>query len=766
MRKIVLTGLIIATIIGLASISSNIPLSPHQNYILSALATNNPTPPLSTPTLKDGNQSSDAGGDPGSAMILTTPRTYSGDIGYLMDSVDCYNISVPGPGYTIYVSLDLENVTPGGEDYMSTLVLSLLAPNGTMVVNNTAAYYHVEHRLGLVYTLTNGDPSNKYWTIRIAESGSAYCDYWLCFNTSANDAMTRPTANWTFIAYLDADCNLGMMAMNVLAAMAGAGSTSNVNIIAMIDHSDPSSDYNYTLQEGTWVYYVYKEGLVWLSDYGCSELNMGDPDTLKNFINYAKQHFPAQHYALNTWDHGGGIFGVCWDNSSNEDNLEYDEILQALNESGGVDVLFYFSCLTGTFENFYTISSVANVAVASEEAISALGDYYVFYMDFLENLTQNPSASPSQLGGWIVDAYDQRYTHSGKTMAAVDLSKMGELYAALNETAKLLDIQTLDTTWKEKMLQAVNDTEKYYNYSDYGLVDLYDLMSQLASKINDQWLQTLTSNVKNNVTTSIIKEVHGASHLNSHGIAIYHPNESSSLYSYYDNMSFASSIMWDEYLHHFFNPQEHNYLDYDSDGLNNTREWELGTDASSSDTDGDGMPDGWEAQHGFNPLSEDSGQDPDNDGLSNLQEYQHGTDPQSDDTDGDGMPDGWEVQYGLNPTSFDPFDDPDNDGLNNLQEYQYGTDPRSSDTDGDGLPDGWEVEHGFNPASNDFPLLALMLLASLKPNSSLILALVAGVAAVAAVVGIIVGRRIISKRRLSDETSGEPPMEWSPSEQG
>ena len=59
-----------------------------------------------------------------------------------------------------------------------------------------------------------------------------------------------------------------------------------------------------------------------------------------------------------------------------------------------------------------------------------------------------------------------------------------------------------------------------------------------------------------------------------------------------------------------------------------------------------------------------------------------------------------------------------------------------------------------------------MLLASLKPNSSLILALIAGVAAVAAVVGIIVGRRIISKRRLSDETSGEPPMEWSPSEQG
>ena len=108
------------------------------------------------------------------------------------------------------------------------------------------------------------------------------------------------------------------------------------------------------------------------------------------------------------------------------------------------------------------------------------------------------------------------------------------------------------------------------------------------------------------------------------------------------------------------------------------------------------------------------------------------TDPTNSDTDGDGMPDGWEIKHrrwigddfdGGNSWTLDPFDaddkyeDADQDGLTNFCEYQWtsireaaisGTyalshgeqgleaqnwsegDPNSVDSDGDSLPDGWE----------------------------------------------------------------------------
>ena len=46
------------------------------------------------------------------------------------------------------------------------------------------------------------------------------------------------------------------------------------------------------------------------------------------------------------------------------------------------------------------------------------------------------------------------------------------------------------------------------------------------------------------------------------------------------------------------------------------------------DSDGDGMPDGWELAHGLNPYDpSDANQDPSGDGMSNLQKYLNGFDP-------------------------------------------------------------------------------------------------------------------------------------------
>mgnify|MGYP000335992834 CR=1 FL=1 len=161
--------------------------------------------------------------------------------------------------------------------------------------------------------------------------------------------------------------------------------------------------------------------------------------------------------------------------------------------------------------------------------------------------------------------------------------------------------------------------------------------------------------------------------------------------------------------------------DHDNDGLSNQQEQNYGTDPLNPDTDGDGMPDGWEIEHGLNATwAGDASMDADGDNLTNLGEYLNntdpfdndtdddgltdgievelGTDPISVDSDGDGLPDGWEVDYGLDPLDgSDASVDSDGDGLTNLEEYRHGTDPTNADSDGDGLPDGWEVGYGLDP---------------------------------------------------------------------
>ena len=136
--------------------------------------------------------------------------------------------------------------------------------------------------------------------------------------------------------------------------------------------------------------------------------------------------------------------------------------------------------------------------------------------------------------------------------------------------------------------------------------------------------------------------------------------------------------------------------DTDEDGLPNLIEKEIGSDPYNPDTDGDNLPDGYEALTlGTDPTKPDTDEngvsdydeDFDNDGLSNGQEYELGTEPYNEDTDGDGLKDGEEINtYITDPLKVDT----DDDGLEDGDEIYFETDPLNPDTDGNGVLDGDE----------------------------------------------------------------------------
>jgi len=157
----------------------------------------------------------------------------------------------------------------------------------------------------------------------------------------------------------------------------------------------------------------------------------------------------------------------------------------------------------------------------------------------------------------------------------------------------------------------------------------------------------------------------------------------------------------------------------------------------SSDSDLDGMPDGWEFIHGLDPTDPyDRDRDADADGVfynpdigegidrswTNLDEYRfitssdngfNGTDPRETDTDGDGLTDGEEYWgWFTESTNFDchylndEYICDEDTGILSQSVHLEGwlgsgagggtdgpTDPTNIDSDGDGMPDGWEIEN-------------------------------------------------------------------------
>ncbi|WP_252718773.1 dockerin type I domain-containing protein [Haloarcula sp. CBA1122] len=136
--------------------------------------------------------------------------------------------------------------------------------------------------------------------------------------------------------------------------------------------------------------------------------------------------------------------------------------------------------------------------------------------------------------------------------------------------------------------------------------------------------------------------------------------------------------------------------DFDQDTLGTYVEYAIGTDPFVSDTDDDGLSDGFEYRNDqFNPLdadtdgdgTSDASGDLDGDGLTNGEEAQRGTLVDRPDTDGDSLNDSREIELGTDPT----LPDTDADGLDDDEELAIGTDPLNNDSDGDGVLDGNET---------------------------------------------------------------------------
>ena len=183
--------------------------------------------------------------------------------------------------------------------------------------------------------------------------------------------------------------------------------------------------------------------------------NMGEADTLADFLSFCKKEYPADHQILIFWDHGAGAFGFASDELYGKDSITLKELRQALErvwqadeEEPPYEIIGFDACLMASVEVAETLHGYGRYLVASEEVEPGFGWNYT---PWLEELSASPQMNGAQVGRAIVDAgleaiaemsirYGAVTGNLPSTLSVVDINGAHQVYEAYGEA------ETLDST--------------------------------------------------------------------------------------------------------------------------------------------------------------------------------------------------------------------------------------------------------------------------------------------------------------------------------
>ena len=211
-----------------------------------------------------------------------------------------------------------------------------------------------------------------------------------------------PTASWTVMVYMDGDQIPGDLYLgswlthDIDKEMAAVGSDADVQVVALADRGrfPNAADGSWT---GARVFHVTK-GMTATAENAAADwgpTDMGSPQTLVDFIDWARANYPARHYALFLWDHGWGWWpGNTMEDDTSNDYLDMDELRGALETVHGVDMVGWDTCLSQTIEVEAELRGFADAMAGSQDSIGYSG---FSYQNILSALQAWPTMGPDSL---------------------------------------------------------------------------------------------------------------------------------------------------------------------------------------------------------------------------------------------------------------------------------------------------------------------------------------------------------------------------------
>ena len=344
-----------------------------------------------------------------------------------------------------------------------------------------------------------------------------------------SDSAGAEGESWAVYWYLcgsDLESNGGFATMD-LSEMMEVELPENVNVVIETggasvwqnDEVDPSK-----LQR--WLY--NSEGLQLLEE--SETANMGDAQTLYEFLDFANTNYPADRVAVTFWNHGGGsVSGAAFDELHGLDSLDLAEMYQAFDavwpadkDDPALELIGFDTCLMATVDVAAVFQNFAKYLVASEEVEPANG---WLYSSWLGALAEDPAMDGARLGRAICDSYYEGCeavgTQDQTTLSLTDLRKLTPLldaYEAFGQEA--LAAAAEDPAFFAELGRAAAQSENYGgNTREQGFTNMVD-MGHLARQT--AWLLPSAQSVSDALADCVLYKVGGPYRAEATGLSCYY----------------------------------------------------------------------------------------------------------------------------------------------------------------------------------------------------------------------------------------------------
>lgn len=371
------------------------------------------------------------------------------------------------------------------------------------------------------------------------------------FATSAHaDTVKKP---WTMLVYINGNNDLDSFGEMNLKQMQQVGSSDQLNVVvqwASLASQETKRLYVHKDPSATTVTSPVVETL--------PVVDMGNKETLLDFIKWGVDHYPADHYFVAVWNHGTGwhlrglnggfkMTDISYDQRSGN-HITTEELGQTMRDAAAyighkVDVYASDACLMAMVEIAQEMGGAVETFVGSEEVEP--GEGWPYHL-FLQRWAQNPTATSQEVGSYLVDAYNEFYSASGiddATLSALDLSQIPALTQSI---AALKDSLMARTDFSAIKTAAQNSSR----YASYDYVDLSDVLDNMATGLTTSDAAAVTiANVKQQIAKTVISSK--TTGLKAAGIAIWWPTsrwEYSMYASRYKGLQFDQAVRWSDFL--------------------------------------------------------------------------------------------------------------------------------------------------------------------------------------------------------------------------